>query len=102
MQQKIHWSKLKTRISAHRSDIKSRHKNLEQKTALANHCAIENQQPHFEKTKVLEKENNYNKRFLLEMLHIIKTPYDQRMNYKADTENCAQAYRYLVSDNKNS
>lgn len=93
-------TKLKTRLASHRSDQKARNKPLEQKTALAAHCTTQGHTPNFEHTKILQEENHYNKRFMQEMLHIINVPSQKRLNYKRDTENCAQIYRHLVDKHK--
>ena len=89
-------SKLKTRVSAHKSDQKTYKINMPNKTALATHCARNNHVADFERAEILQQETNYNKRFTLEMLHIINTPAQKRMNYKTDTENCAHSYRHLI------
>lgn len=93
-------TKLKTRLASHRSDQKAKNKPIEQKTALAAHCTIEGHKPNFERTRILQEENNYKKRFMLEMLHIINVPAEKRLNYKRDTENCAQIYRHIVDKQK--
>lgn len=90
-------NKLKTRLAGHRSDIKLRHQKTN-KTALTNHCAAENHHPELDKVSVLQCEDNYNKRLTLEMLHILNTKTKHRMNYKSDTENCAQSYRFLIGN----
>ena len=67
------------------------------KTALTSHCASLSHVPNFEDTSVLSRENNYKRRFMLEMLQIIKTTVRKRINFKADTDNLAQNYRHLIS-----
>ena len=89
-------SKLKTRVSAHKSDQKTYKINMPNKTALATHCARNIHVADFERAEILQQETNYNKRFTLEILHIINTPAQKRMNYKTDTENCAHSYRHLI------
>lgn len=90
-------NKLKTRLSGHKSDIKLRNNNLLQKTALANHCKCTNHSPNLENVRILQSENNYNKRMTSEMLHIVNTPTNKRINFKRDIEgNCAQSYRHLL------
>ncbi|KAI8125981.1 hypothetical protein CVS40_4073 [Lucilia cuprina] len=42
-------TKLRTRLSSHKSDLRTLDKPLNQKTALAAHCAITGHQPDFEK-----------------------------------------------------
>lgn len=93
-------TKLKTRISSHRSDLKATDKPLEQKTALANHCAVTGHLPDFNNVDVLVKENNYKRRYALEMLHIINEPTERRLNYKIDTESCARIYRHTIEKYK--
>ncbi|XP_067632954.1 uncharacterized protein [Eurosta solidaginis] len=89
-------NKLKTRISGHRSDIKCRAASNTQKPALAAHCAESGHQPDFEAVSILQTEQNYKKRFTLEMLHITNTPINKRLNYKIDTDGCSHIYRHLL------
>ena len=89
-------NKLKTRIAGHKSDQKYRHIST-QKTALTSHCANLNHFPNFQDTSVLNRENNYKRRFMLEMLQIIRTPTAKRITFKADTDNVSQNYRHLIS-----
>ena len=92
-------SKLKTRLSGHKSDQKT-DKPLEQKTALAAHCTMTGHKPNFKDVEILTQENNYKRRFTLEMLNIINIPTDVRMNYKTDTDHCALIYRNLVQKHR--
>ncbi|XP_075163330.1 uncharacterized protein LOC142235965 [Haematobia irritans] len=92
-------NKLKTRISGHKSDIKTRSNSKLQKTALAAHCATTKHQPNFNDVRILQQENNTNKRYTLEMLHINNVPTKRRMNYKTDTDNIAHIYRHMVCKN---
>ncbi|XP_075163197.1 uncharacterized protein LOC142235821 [Haematobia irritans] len=89
-------NKLKSRLAGHKSDIKLRNRNTNQKTALAEHCAREKHEPDLEGVRVIDNEINYNKRLTLETLHIINTTTTNRMNHKADIEGCASNYRLLV------
>lgn len=89
-------NKLKTRITGHKADLKTRSSSITQKTALSTHCANENHQPNFDNTRVLQRENNYHKRLTLEMLHINNVPTTKRINYKTDTENIAHIYKHLI------
>ncbi|XP_075160458.1 uncharacterized protein LOC142233427 [Haematobia irritans] len=93
-------NKLKTRLSGHKSDLKHRLQRPMQKTALSTHCAGEHHHPDLERARVLQCESNYNKRLTLEMLHILNTPTQKRINYKTDTENLAQSYRNLIRKSK--
>lgn len=91
-------NKLKARISQHKYDQRLRRNTLmEQKTALAAHCATHKHTADFENTKVLCEERHYTKRLTLEMLHIAQTPVEQRINYKTDSDNVAQVYRNLIT-----
>ena len=58
--------------------------------------------PNLDKIKILQTEEKYNKRYTLEMLHIINVPLSKRMNFKSDTDNCAQSYRFIINKNKNN
>lgn len=93
-------SKLKTRLASHKSDLKAVDKPLEQKTALAAHCTLTNHTPNFENVSVLAQERNYNRRYTLEMLFIIDEPTDRRLNFKSDTDKCAQIYRHTINKHK--
>lgn len=89
-------TKLRTRLAAHKSNYNTRKNNVEQKTALAAHCAVTDHSPDIENTVILQQENNNKKRYTIEMLHIINTPTHKRINYKTDTENCAHIYRHII------
>ncbi|XP_067625861.1 uncharacterized protein [Eurosta solidaginis] len=93
-------AKLKSRLAQHKSDFKYCHETINQKTALMTHCATKNHFPDFDKTTILQQETNYNKRFTLEMLHIINTPTSIRMNYQTDIDNCASSYRHLITNRR--
>ncbi|GBP08837.1 Katanin p60 ATPase-containing subunit A-like 1 [Eumeta japonica] len=83
-------NKLRTRLAGHKSDQKYRTTNLSHKTALTAHCVRLNHFPKFEDTTVLNRESNYRRRLTLEMLQIINTPVEKRINFKADIDNIAQ------------
>ncbi|XP_058977227.1 uncharacterized protein LOC131801989 [Musca domestica] len=89
-------NKLKTRLSAHKSDLKMRNQNYTQKTALAEHCISSNHQPNLEQVKILQTENHYHRRLTLEMLHINNLHTTERINFKSDTDNAAYCYRHLT------
>jgi len=88
-------TKLKTRISAHKSDQRKRIDET-QKTALADHCTKAGHNANFDDVRILQQETHYNKRMMLEMLHIINVPKERRINFKADVDNRANAYRHLI------
>lgn len=89
-------NKLRTRISGHKSDLKAHYRPIEQKTALAAHCALTGHRPNLDDVKILAEEKYYSRRLFQEMLHIIDVPAEKRLNYKRDTERCAQAYRHTI------
>lgn len=93
-------NKLKTRISGHKSDLRCRNNSAMQKTALASHCVNSGHLPDFDNVQILQREEHYNKRLTSEMLHIINLPQAKRINYKSDTENCAQTYRHIINKTK--
>ena len=89
-------NKLKTRLAGHKSYHKYNKTSSTQKTALSLHCSKSDHCPDFDNTSILNTENNYKRRYMLEMLQIIKVPLTQRINYRTDIENIAQNYRHLV------
>lgn len=93
-------NKLKTRLAGHRSDLKNRNKQLNQKTALAAHCALNGHTPDLDNVEILQREEKYNRRFTLEVLHIINIEKERRMNFKSDVEHCAQSYRHIINKTK--
>ena len=58
-------------------------------------CAQNTHLPDFNNVSIVDEENIYNKRFTLEMLYIVNTPTQIRLNYK--TYNCSQSYRHLIT-----
>ena len=92
-------NKLKTRVAQHKSDQRLRRNTLmEQKTALAAHCAAHNHIADFDNARVVCEERHYTKRLTLEMLHITKVQTEQRINARADIDNVAQVYRELITN----
>lgn len=89
-------NKLKTRLSSHKSDLKTTHIPLEQKTALAAHCLTTTHKPDLDNVEILAEEKNYKRRFLIEMMHINDVPKEKRLNFKRDTESLAQVYRHTI------
>ena len=78
-------SKLKTRLLSHKTYMEAR--NNHNKTALSSHCAINNHVPDFDNVDFIQKENNCDKSFMLEMQHIVDIPPDKCLNYKTDINN---------------
>lgn len=93
-------TKLKTRLASHKSDLNAVNKPLSQKTALAAHCAVTGHRPDFKNVDVLMSERNYRKRYTLEMLSIVGVSNEKRLNYKIDTDKCAQIYRHSIDKHK--
>lgn len=83
-------SKLKTRLSSHKTDIKLRYNQNKTAVSATNHV------PDFDSVDIIQKENNYDKRFMLDLLHIVDIPPDKRLNYKTDIDNCSQSYKHLT------
>ena len=92
-------NKLQTRMNGHKSDLRTRNKNHEARTALSDHCATQQHTPDLDNVRVLGEERHHNKRLTLEMLHISNIPTQKRINYKADTDNVAHIYRNLIRRN---
>ncbi|XP_067634760.1 uncharacterized protein, partial [Eurosta solidaginis] len=90
--------KLKSRLSQHKSDFKYCHTTDNPKTALMAHCSSSGHSPNFDDAKILQQERNYNKRFTLEMLHIVNTPSNIRLNFKSDSSDCAHIYKHLLTN----
>ncbi|XP_055844699.1 uncharacterized protein LOC129911064 [Episyrphus balteatus] len=83
--------KLKNRISGHKSDVRT---GNSQKTALAMHCLEEDHRPDFDNVKILQQENHYSKRMLLEMLHIQKN--ENVVNRRSDCDGLSIIYSHLA------
>ena len=58
--------------------------------------AVSNHVPDFDNVDIIQNENNYDKRFMLGMLHIVDIQPDKRLNYKTDIDNCSQSYKHLI------
>ncbi|XP_067628617.1 uncharacterized protein [Eurosta solidaginis] len=69
-------SKLKTRLSQHKSDLKQCHQLNNHKTALMSHCATSGHIPNFDDTKILHKNNTIINDLLLKCYILSK--YRQR------------------------
>lgn len=79
------------RLALHKSDIA----NKRDRCALAEHVLKNNHQVDWESIKILEKEQNTNKRLILEMYQINKT--ENTINKKSDTQKLSNIYTYLLS-----
>lgn len=94
-------NKLKTRLAGHKSDLKNKNKTSTQKTALLAHCAEKGHTPNFDNVEILQREEKYHRRYTLEMLNIINTSKEYRMNFKSDLEtSSAKQYRHIINKNR--
>lgn len=82
---------LKNRIAIHKSDIRKENKRC----ALTAHALQEDHKFLFENTEILEKQTKYNKRTVLEMIHINNE--HNAINKKSDTQNLSAIYTYLLT-----
>ena len=82
---------LKNRISQHKSSIKITNSN---KTALSEHCINLDHTFDFDNTKILCKENNQYKRYILEMLYIKNSK--NSINFKTDYQNLSNVYEKIL------
>lgn len=82
---------LSSRLALHKSDITKKR----ERCALAEHVLHNNHEIDWDNVKILEKEQNCNKRLILEMYQINKT--SNIINKKSDTHNLSNIYTYLLS-----
>lgn len=85
---------LKNRIALHRSDIRLNN----QRCALSIHANSRNHEVDLDNVEILDVNNNYKKRTVLEMIRITEQPIP--MNKKTDTQNLSNIYTYLLSLNR--
>lgn len=82
---------LKTRISEHRRSVRPITLiNTKTKTALAEHFENFEHQFNFDQTSIVDKQNNYKKRLLSEMIQIKK--HQNNINKKQDIDNLNASY----------
>ena len=84
-------NKLKTRLSKHKSDVKT---NKDLATELSSHSLREGHVFDFDSTKILSIENNDKKRSFLEMWHIKK---HKTVNKRTDIEGLSNIYSNIMS-----
>ncbi|XP_044766187.1 uncharacterized protein LOC123322309 [Coccinella septempunctata] len=82
---------LKSRLSLHRSDIKKNNTRC----ALTKHAHEERHEIDLDNVRILEKSSKYNKRLILEMIHIKNN--NNTVNKKSDVQNLSNIYTYLMS-----
>lgn len=87
---------LNNRMKQHKYDLKDS-KNRE-KTALCSHFFVENHRFDFPNVKILEKEKQYRKRNILEMIHI---NLSESVNFRSDTSHLSCLYNPILSRYKN-
>lgn len=83
-------TKLKQRISLHKSNIKTNKDSCQ----LAFHSRNENHQPDFTNIKILDSETNSNKRTFLEMVRIFQN--SNCLNSRKDISGLSIIYSYLL------
>lgn len=83
-------------MKQHKYDLKDL-KNKE-KTALCSNFYVENNRFDFPYVKILEKEKQYRKRNILEMIHI---NLSESVNFRADTSHLSCLYNPILSRYKN-
>lgn len=88
--------KLKSRNGQHEGDIAHYNQtgDLEGETAVVHHFHDTGHVPDFGEAKILEVEQNFTKRRILESLHILTKP---TINFKKDTDNISVAYNCLLN-----
>lgn len=82
---------LSNRLALHKSDITTKR----DRCALAEHILINNHRVDWDNVKILDKEQQTNKRLILEMYHINRT--ENTINKKSDTNQLSNIYTYLLS-----
>lgn len=85
---------LKKRIYQHSYDCREINKNKNEKTALAMHHFDNNHDFDFEKVKILDRENNYFKRCISEMIQI---SINDTINLRSDVESLSIVYSNLLT-----
>lgn len=85
---------LKNRVQNHKNSI--RYGNTDHRTALAKHATENLHNFDFKNVEILDKENNYKKRSIKEMIHIKKTPCT--MNFRTDTNDLGTVYNSLITE----
>ena len=87
--------KLKSRVYEHQRDVRLKN----QHSALAAHHSMYKYSINFDRVKILDKENNYFKRLLSEMMYIeFQTTNINRIH---DTQNLHPKYKNIIKALKN-
>ena len=73
-------------------------KNKENKTALAERAITNKHSFDFKNTNILDFENNFKKRLMLEMIYIQKE--NASVNYKTDIDNLSAIYYNIIKSIK--
>ena len=82
---------LKKRLREHKNNIRE---SPNKQNALTKHAIEKDHFFDFDKTKILANEQNYKKRLLLEMCHIVGT--DDAVNLRTDVENLSKIYNPIL------
>lgn len=86
---------LNKRIYQHKYDCKITNFNKTEKTALATHHFENNHQFDFDNTKILDKESNFRKRNLSEMIFITLNN-NKTVNLRSDTQFLSTLYKGIL------
>lgn len=84
---------LKTRIYQHRYDCREINRNKSEKTALSQHHFTADHTFDFNEVSILDRESNYYKRCLSEMIYIT---LNNTVNCRSDTQGLSIQYNYLL------
>lgn len=90
---------LKTRIYQHQYDCREKNRTKKEKTALAQHHFTDGHNFNFERPQILEREYNYRKRTISEMIHI---KLNDTINSRTDVAKLSSQYNYLLNAYKES
>lgn len=89
---------LERRMSNHKNDLRKPYNSNLPNTAVVEHFNTLGHYPDFGKVKILDTVNHYNKRLILESLHIYK---QNTYNMRRDTKNIAPVYCAIIERHKN-
>lgn len=85
---------LKTRINQHKNDATHITSDVNKKSALSNHIKNSSHTLSLNNVKVIDRENNYRKRSILEMIHIKKSK--NSINKQTDSEYLKNYYDNII------
>ena len=85
---------LKNRVNEHKNSCQEKYRNKKEGTALALHHFTHEHSFDFENPEIIDRETNYSKRLVSEMVLIRIDP--QTVNLRTDTEHLSRIYRNLI------